>query len=282
MRFDSKLFLAGAVALAFLGGCKDNGGASGGNVTLSSEDDKTVYTLGVILGRNAEQFKLTPAQIAIAKEGFADAAAGKKPQVELATYGPKVNEMAKAKQEEANKENIAKAAAQKEKDKPFLEAAAKEAGAEKHPSGVVVKTITEGKGAQPKATDFVKVNYTGKLADGTVFDASEKHGGAQPFFLNRVVPCWTEGVQKMKVGGKALLTCPSEAAYGDHGQPPSIPGGAVLQFEVELVSIEEPPKMPNMPMMPGMHPGMTMPGAKPGTTPAATKPGTPAPAPTKK
>ena len=122
-------------------------------------------------------------------------------------------------------------------DDAALAAAAKEAGAVKTDSGLVYKSLSEGKGASPAATDVVKVNYAGTLTDGKKFDASADHGGPIEFPLNRVIPCWTEGVQKMKVGGKAKLVCPSETAYGDRGQGP-IPGGAALMFEVELLGIE--------------------------------------------
>ena len=255
MRFDSRrLFISGALALALVAGCNGKGGSASGPVSMKTDDDKTAYALGMILGRQAESLKLSSDQIAIAKEGFADAAAGKQSQVEMNVYGPKVNELARKKQEDANKELAAKAVAQKQKDAPFVEAASKEKGAEKLPSGVIYKPTVEGKGAQAKPTDYVTVNYTGKLSDGTVFDASEKHGAAFKTFLNRVVPCWTEGVSKMKVGGKALLTCPSDTAYGDHGQGAQIPGGAALQFEVELVSIDAPPAPQGM-MMPGLNGG---------------------------
>jgi len=121
-------------------------------------------------------------------------------------------------------------------DQAALAAAAKEPGAVVTPSGLVFKSITEGKGASPKATDKVKVNYAGTFTDGKKFDASADHGGAISFPLNRVIPCWTEGVQKLKVGGKAKLTCPSAIAYGPNGMGP-IPGGATLVFEVELLGI---------------------------------------------
>jgi FKBP-type peptidyl-prolyl cis-trans isomerase FkpA len=104
------------------------------------------------------------------------------------------------------------------------------------PSGVVVQHLVIGTGAQPAATDIVKVNYVGTLADGTVFDSSEQHGGAAAFPLNRVIPCWTQGVQTMHVGGKAKLTCPAATAYGSRGAGP-IPPNSVLNFEVELVGI---------------------------------------------
>ena|SRR5256885_1471302 len=89
----------------------------------------------------------------------------------------------------------------------------------------------------PAPTDTVKVHYTGKLSNGTVFDSSVTRGEPATFPLNQVVRCWTEGVAMMKVGEKALLTCPAEIAYGDQGRPPQIAGGATLQFEVELLDI---------------------------------------------
>nr|WP_144110337.1 FKBP-type peptidyl-prolyl cis-trans isomerase [Paraburkholderia sp. BCC1886] len=107
---------------------------------------------------------------------------------------------------------------------------------EKLPSGVVVEHLTQGTGPQPVATDVVKVNYRGTLANGTEFDSSDKHGGPATFPLNRVIPCWTQGVQKIKVGGKAKLTCPAATAYGDRGVG-TIPPNSDLTFEVELVAI---------------------------------------------
>jgi FKBP-type peptidyl-prolyl cis-trans isomerase len=83
----------------------------------------------------------------------------------------------------------------------------------------------------------VKVHYVGTLRDGTVFDSSRERGTPAQFPLNRVIPCWTEGVQKMKVGGKGRLTCPASIAYGDRGAPPKIKPGAALAFEVELLEI---------------------------------------------
>jgi FKBP-type peptidyl-prolyl cis-trans isomerase FkpA len=122
-------------------------------------------------------------------------------------------------------------------DAAALAAAAKEAGATVTASGLVYRSIKDGTGASPAATDVVKVNYRGTFVDGKEFDASATHGGPASFPLNRVVPCWTEGVQKMKVGGKAKLTCPSAIAYGSRGAGSVIPPDTTLQFEVELLSI---------------------------------------------
>ena len=122
-------------------------------------------------------------------------------------------------------------------DSAALAAAAKEPGAVVSPSGVVFKSIKEGGGASPKATDTVQVNYRGTFPDGKEFDAS-KPGNPISFPLNRVIPCWTEGVQKLKIGGKAKLTCPSAVAYGPRGAGGVIPPNATLVFEVELLAIK--------------------------------------------
>jgi FKBP-type peptidyl-prolyl cis-trans isomerase FkpA len=123
-------------------------------------------------------------------------------------------------------------------DTAALAAAAKEPGAVVSASGVVFKSIKEGTGASPTATDVVKVHYRGTFVDGREFDASAKHGGPASFPLNRVIPCWTEGVQKLKVGGKAKLTCPSALAYGPAGGGGgAIPPNSTLVFEVELLGI---------------------------------------------
>ncbi|WP_124382218.1 FKBP-type peptidyl-prolyl cis-trans isomerase [Ralstonia sp. SET104] len=115
--------------------------------------------------------------------------------------------------------------------------AASPASSETLPSGVVVQTLTKGTGPSPKASDSVKVHYRGTLTDGKEFDSSYKRGQPISFPLNRVIPCWTEGVQKMQVGGKAKLTCPAATAYGANGVPGTIPPNATLNFEVELLGI---------------------------------------------
>ena len=120
-------------------------------------------------------------------------------------------------------------------DDAALAAAAKESGASVSATGVVYKPIKDGTGANPKASDTVKVNYRGTFVDGKEFDASR--GNPISFQLNRVIPCWTEGVQKLKVGGKAKLTCPSATAYGSRGAGGVIPPNATLVFEVELLAV---------------------------------------------
>jgi FKBP-type peptidyl-prolyl cis-trans isomerase FkpA len=104
-------------------------------------------------------------------------------------------------------------------------------------SGLVYESLKDGTGAQPAATDTVKVHYRGTFPDGREFDSSIKRGQPAEFPLNRVIPCWTEGVQRMKVGGKAKLVCPPAIAYGSRGAGSVIPPDATLHFEVELIDI---------------------------------------------
>ncbi len=121
--------------------------------------------------------------------------------------------------------------------KAYLDKAAAQPGAVRTGSGLVYRELRAGSGGSPNASDTVTVNYRGTLVDGTEFDSSYKRNEPAQFPLNQVIPCWTEGVQKMKVGGKSELVCPASIAYGDRGSPPTIPAGATLIFEVELLRI---------------------------------------------
>ncbi|MHB1845418.1 MAG: FKBP-type peptidyl-prolyl cis-trans isomerase [Deltaproteobacteria bacterium] len=214
------------------------GGASasaGAPVTLQTEEQKTYYALGLMMGGNLKRFKLTPEQLEDVKAGLSDQALGNKPQVELQTYGPKVQQMMMGR---ASAMASAESGPIKEKGKAFRDEKAKLPGAVVKPDGLVFITQKPGTGPQPAATDTVKVNYEGKLPDGTVFDSSYKRGQPAEFPLKGVVPCWTEGLQLMHVGETAELICPSDIAYGDRGHPPTIPGGSTLDFKVELLSIK--------------------------------------------
>lgn len=115
--------------------------------------------------------------------------------------------------------------------------AAKEPGAVVTPSGLVFLSLKQGSGASPQASDKVRVHYRGTFADGKEFDSSYARGQPAEFPLDRVIKCWTEGVQRMQIGGKAKLTCPPAIAYGDRGAGSVIPPGSTLQFEVELLGI---------------------------------------------
>ena len=119
-----------------------------------------------------------------------------------------------------------------------IDKAAKEKGAVKTSSGLVYVSIKDGKGKSPKATDTVEVNYRGTLTNGKEFDSSYKRNQSISFPLSGVIPCWTEGVQKMKTGGKAKLVCPPELAYGARGAGSAVPPNATLIFEIELLNIK--------------------------------------------
>lgn len=120
----------------------------------------------------------------------------------------------------------------------FAALAATSAFALTTPSGLVYEALKEGAGASPKATDVVRVHYRGTLMNGKEFDSSYRRGEPTEFPLNRVIPCWTEGVQLMKPGGKARLTCPPAIAYGERGAGGVIPPNATLQFEIELLDVK--------------------------------------------
>jgi FKBP-type peptidyl-prolyl cis-trans isomerase len=204
--------------------------AATANAPKPKPDQKTLYALGVLASKNLTDLSLSPAQVSMMEKGMADTLAGKKSAVDVTAYEPKVQEFAKAKVTAAGDARKAKEAA------GAAEYAAKP-GAQKTASGLVYIPVKAGTGASPAATDKVKVNYEGKLMDGTVFDSSYKRGQPIEFGLNQVIPCWTEGVQKMKVGGEATLVCPPSIAYGERGAPGAIPPNATLVFKVELLGV---------------------------------------------
>jgi FKBP-type peptidyl-prolyl cis-trans isomerase FkpA len=208
---------------------------------LTTDEQKTVYAVGLSIYHSLAPLNLSPAELDIIKRALTDAAAGK-PAEQIETWGPKIQALAQQRTAKTAEVALAKAAT--------------EPGAVKAESGLIYREVTPGTGDSPKATDTVRVNYRGTLADGTEFDSSYKHNEPAEFPLDHVIPCWTEGLQKMKVGGKAVLVCPSSIAYGPQGHPPVIPGGAVLTFEIELLSIG------------ASHPAPGVPGA-------AAAPGTP-------
>jgi FKBP-type peptidyl-prolyl cis-trans isomerase FkpA len=247
-----------------------SGGGGGGVAEPKTDDEKVFYALGLDIGKNVDVFGMSAAEVDLVKAGLSDAIAKRKPKVDLDAVRPKIFEMARKRQD-------LKSVAEKQKGKETVAKAAKEAGAEQLPSGLVIKSSRVGTGDSPTEADTVKVNYEGRLADGTVFDSSYKRNQPAQFPLKGVVKCWTEGLQKMKIGGKAQLTCPADIAYGDQGRPPTIPGGATLIFDIELLEVTkpEPPKAadPSMsPPVPG-KPGAPAAGAAPAmkVAPAAPK-----------
>lgn len=203
---------------------------------LKTDEDKILYSLGMILGRNFKRnltpFNLKPAELKPVAEGLKDSITGASPRADLNVYGPKLQEWAEARQ----KTWSSKIEAEKKKGLEFQAKMAKEKGAFLSPTGLVYIEERAGAGPNPAPTDTVKVNYEGTFIDGKVFDSSYQRNEPAEFALNQVVRCWTEGVARMKAGGKAKLVCPSDLAYGDGGTG-SIPPGATLVFTVELLDI---------------------------------------------
>jgi FKBP-type peptidyl-prolyl cis-trans isomerase FkpA/FKBP-type peptidyl-prolyl cis-trans isomerase FklB len=216
--------IAAAVALL----CASAARAAGPE--LKSDDDKTLYAIGLILSQNVSPFALNAKELELVEAGLSDGVLGKEKKVEADAYRSKINDLIKARMATA-------ATTEKKASADYLAKAAGEKDAKKTASGLIFKETKAGEGESPKATDTVKVHYTGKLTDGTVFDSSVQRGEPATFPLNGVIKCWTEGLQMMKPGGKATLVCPSDIAYGDQGRPPTIKPGATLVFDVELLEI---------------------------------------------
>jgi FKBP-type peptidyl-prolyl cis-trans isomerase FkpA len=196
----------------------------------TTDADKTLYALGTVIGQNLGPFSLTEAELEMVKAGLSDTVLKRPAKVDFNAYASKIQEL---QQQRA----MVAAAAEKKAGQSFLAKAAAEKGATKTSSGLIITTLKPGNGAAPKATDTVKVHYHGMLTDGTVFDSSVQRNEPATFPLNGVIPCFREGVQLMKVGGKSRLVCPADLAYGDRGAPPRIKPGSTLVFEIELLEI---------------------------------------------
>jgi FKBP-type peptidyl-prolyl cis-trans isomerase len=221
-----------ALLLTALAACAPEQRDAGAEIVLETEDDKTIYALGVNLARNLDRLPLSESEHEILQAGFADGLQKREPRVDTVRYGRRVDGLY------ARRAAI-EAGPEKEAAEAFLAEAAAAEGAQRSESGLVMKVLRPGDGPSPAATDRVKVHYHGTLRDGTVFDSSVDRGEPAVFPLNRVIPCWTEALQEMKTGEKILVTCPSDIAYGDRGAPPLIKPGAALAFEVELIEILE-------------------------------------------
>jgi len=198
--------------------------------TPTTDEQKTLYALGLAISQSLSIFNLSEAELALVNAGLTDGVLKRDPKVNVQEFMPKVQQLQQSRL-------AAAAEAEKKEGTAFLAKAAAEKGATKTDSGLVFSTIKAGSGASPKATDKVKVHYHGTLINGEVFDSSVQRGQPAEFPLNGVIPCWTEGVQRMKVGEKSRLVCPAQIAYGDRGAPPKIKPGATLIFEVELLDI---------------------------------------------
>lgn len=215
-----------ALSLIGLSGCNK----TGGDVKLENDEQKAIYAIGHDMGTKLQSIQITDAERKYLDAGLNDGLTSKPSKVEMKDAFPLITNLIRTRGEKVKEAEAGEA-------KAFMEKAAKEEGVVKLESGIIMKTLKEGDGPSPSETDEVKVHYHGTLRDGKVFDSSVDRKEPATFALNRVIPCWTEGVQKMKVGGKAKLYCPADRAYGDRGAPPDIKPGAALTFEVELLEI---------------------------------------------
>jgi len=198
---------------------------------LKTEEEKTFYYMGAMLGGNLSRLNLTDEQLESVLRGIRESVKGTAIQLDDAIYQPKLQEM-------AEKQAASAVSAEKTASTKFLEKMAAEDGAIVTDSGIVIREIVAGTGNTPTVESVVKAHYHGTLRDGTVFDSSVERG--QPFTapLGNVIQCWQETITTMKEGGKINITCPAEVAYGDRAAG-KIPAGSALNFEVELISIEE-------------------------------------------
>jgi FKBP-type peptidyl-prolyl cis-trans isomerase len=198
---------------------------------LKTDKGKMSYAIGQQIGRQmkSQGIEIDPDTLAAS---ISDALAGKESQLSQA----QIQEVMMKAQEAQMAKMESEAKAGREQGDKFLSENKGKAGVKTTASGLQHLVLTEGKGKSPKATDTVKVHYTGTLIDGTKFDSSVDRGQPAEFPLNGVIPGWTEGLQLMKVGGKSRLFVPSDLAYGPQGRP-SIPANSVLIFDVELIEI---------------------------------------------
>lgn len=198
--------------------------------SLKTEEQKTLYGVGLVIARQLEVFNLTPRELKLVKKGITDGVRGRKPRVDFAEYSKKSSELGIARRDAYGKKLEAKS-------EEFMKKAAGQQGAVKTSSGIIFLSSLAGQGNNPSETDKVKLHYRSTLIDGKEMDSSYKRGKPDEAPLNEFLKCLTEGVQMMKPGGKAKLVCPPETGFGKEGNG-IIPPNATLVFDVELLGIE--------------------------------------------
>jgi FKBP-type peptidyl-prolyl cis-trans isomerase FkpA/FKBP-type peptidyl-prolyl cis-trans isomerase FklB len=200
---------------------------------IASERDQTLYAIGVRLGRSLAPFALSEGELEMLLRGLRDAVLGR----ELA-----VNETARQDQidELLRERRSVSLAAERAASAEFLARAARESGAVRTPSGLVMVELRAGSGPSPGTADSVRLHYHGRLRDGNVFDSSVERGVATQVSMARALPCWREALLRMRVGGKSRVVCPPELAHGASGDAPRVAGGAAVVYELELLSIDAP------------------------------------------
>ncbi len=198
-----------------------------------ADPEKALRDIGLSIGKSLESLGLSSAEaekvIAAIRQGIADPSKLTQDQETMEN----INAFARGRMEQ-------KAQKDKAKGDAYVAEQAKQKGAVKTAGGAIVIPVKEGTGASPGPSDKVKVHYTGTLVNGSTFDDSRKRKEPAEFSLQGVVPCWTQALQKMKVGGRAKVVCPSDLAYGAQGRP-NIPANSVLNFDIELLEVTKAP-----------------------------------------
>jgi FKBP-type peptidyl-prolyl cis-trans isomerase len=198
-----------------------------------ADTGKALYAVGLAVADSLEVFSLAPAELETVMKGIRDGVAGK-PRFPLDTkMQAAMTDLARARAPKAAEKAAAR---EKKQGPPYLARMAKEKGARKSPSGAIVVPLKEGTGPSPTASDTVKVNYTGTLVSGRVFDTTVHRGQPLEIALTQTVPCWSEAFPMLKTGAHAKIVCPPELAYGASGKG-GVPGNAVLTFDVELLEV---------------------------------------------
>lgn len=239
-----KLLLPSVIlSMAFMS-CKPDAGKNSASAEVKTDEDKVIYSVGLMLGERLKDLNLTDDELAKVLLGISEEVKGVPPKANFQDYRMKVQGLFQERMK-------AGAIVHKESGAKYLENFVTSEGGTKTTSGLAYKVITEGDLSQkPLATDTVEVHYEGKLTNGTVFDSSIERDKKIKFPLNRVIKGWTEGLQLVGKGGKIKLVIPSDLAYGDKGAPPKIPGGSTLVFEVELFDIVKTPAPAVAPVQP--------------------------------
>ena len=197
---------------------------------LGPEQQNVLYALGAAFGYQLKQFALSPAEFEVLSQGLRDAALERPLKADPFELQEELNALGEERQAVRMKR-------EREASLAFVADAAREEGAVQTQSGLVIRELVAGTGASPQPTSVVRMHIHGTLRDGMVFNSTIPTGAPATFRLDQVIPCWQEGLQRMKVGGRSRLVCPAALAYGEGGYPPMVPPAAAVIFEVELVEI---------------------------------------------
>jgi FKBP-type peptidyl-prolyl cis-trans isomerase len=194
-----------------------------------TEEQKVLYAIGSAMTRSTERLELTEAEVQELLRGLADGLAGKGRVEKPEEFGPLFESFVATRMEEVGKREKALA-------DEFLAQSAGEKGATKAENGMVFLEQASGAGEPPKVDDIIEVHYVGSLRDGKVFDSSRDRGAPETIQLANTIECWKQALPKMKPGGRALVTCPSEIAFGERGTD-NVKPGAALRFDIELIKV---------------------------------------------